>query len=252
MPAPEQALERSPSQDAAKILTDALQKLQTGTLKSGAASAVTRIGRAVQFVWQIEGRGTSPEHTRFAEQAIGLIQEAMGRLDNATPHVPLYDEVIKNLKAAERLLRPRTTESGLLRLQSGLVTVPPIATRLSSMPPNNRRESLRVPLEVGVGFLSETNFYMGLTEDISEGGLFVATWEWLPIGTKVRLKFGIPGGTDMYVDGVVRWVRERASDEDSWAVPGMGIQFLTLPEPAKNAIDGFIAQRAPLFYEEGF
>jgi uncharacterized protein (TIGR02266 family) len=112
-----------------------------------------------------------------------------------------------------------------------------------------RRQHRRVALETGVGFASDNNFYTGFMEDISEGGLFLATYELQPIGTVIDLTFTLPNDQVVEVVGEVRWVRD-PRDEDPNAPPGMGIQFHELSEQARTSIHEFIAARAPIFYEE--
>jgi len=93
---------------------------------------------------------------------------------------------------------------------------------------------------------SEHNFYTGFTENISTGGLFVATRDIKSVGTVVRVKFvlpGLPGAVE--ADAVVRWVRE-VGDPDHH---GMGVQFTHLSPPVRDAIDRFIKQRESIFFD---
>ena len=48
--------------------------------------------------------------------------------------------------------------------------------------------------------------------------------------------------------GEVRWVR--LYNEQSDTSPGLGIRFLDLPPGATAAIDRFLAQREPLFFDD--
>lgn len=111
-----------------------------------------------------------------------------------------------------------------------------------------RRQNTRVALCVEVGFLSESNFYAGFTEDISEGGLFVATHLLKDLGTELTLKFTLPDTLEITAVGVVRWLRD-PHDAHSDAVPGMGIQLRDLSPKDLEVIREFIAVREPLFHE---
>ncbi|MFW6050170.1 MAG: TIGR02266 family protein [Myxococcota bacterium] len=112
-----------------------------------------------------------------------------------------------------------------------------------------RRQHQRVELETEVSFASENNFFTGFTEDISEGGLFLATYQLEPIGTAMEITFHLPDGHIVRARGQVRWVRD-PRDESPGAPPGMGIQFEELLPEDRRAIQAFIEARAPLFYEE--
>ncbi|MBW2732425.1 MAG: TIGR02266 family protein [Deltaproteobacteria bacterium] len=112
-----------------------------------------------------------------------------------------------------------------------------------------RREHLRAALKTKVGFSTESNFYAGFTDDVSEGGLFVATHQLLPLGTVVALEFScVEAGSDlMSVSGRVRWVRDE--QKDGQAAPGMGVQFIDLSDEDRGHIETFVKRRDPIFYE---
>ena len=113
----------------------------------------------------------------------------------------------------------------------------------------DRRATPRVELCVGVGFSSDTNFYTGFSEDLSAGGLFVATHALLPIGTSMNITFWLPNGHEVSTVGVVRWVRDTRDYNDD-AGPGMGVQFRGLRTADADAIRRFIALREPIFYAQ--
>jgi uncharacterized protein (TIGR02266 family) len=121
-------------------------------------------------------------------------------------------------------------------------------SRPSELPEGaDRRKDTRVDLDVGIGFQSETNFYTGFSADISEGGLFVATYDVLPLGTELTVSFVLPDGPQVTVRGRVAWVRE-PMDFSSDLHPGMGVAFGEVPEEARTAIHRFIRLREPLFH----
>lgn len=114
----------------------------------------------------------------------------------------------------------------------------------------NRRTDLRVRYEVTVSVSSASTFWMGLTEDLAEGGLFIATPNLLPIGDRVKITLALDdGGPATVVDCEVRWQRE-ADDERVGARAGMGVMFVDL-EPAVSArIQAFCrARREAMFVD---
>jgi len=111
-------------------------------------------------------------------------------------------------------------------------------------PASERRSSPRIAFEVEVGFVSESHFYAGLSMDVSDGGLFVATYQLQPVGSKVAVTFVLPSGHAVTTDAVVRWVREGSAD----ASPGMGLAFELTGEDRKQ-VCAFCDRRQPLFIE---
>ncbi|MCU0664388.1 MAG: TIGR02266 family protein, partial [Myxococcota bacterium] len=113
----------------------------------------------------------------------------------------------------------------------------------------DRRDNGRRRLEVDIGLHTMTNFFTGFVHDISAGGLFVATFDIWPVGTPLNINFSLPPkGPVLSVDGVVRWIRdynERTPDID----PGMGVMFENLTPEAAEAINRYIAEVPPLFYD---
>ena len=113
----------------------------------------------------------------------------------------------------------------------------------------NRREHARHQLEVEIDVVSENNFYAGITLDLSEGGVFVATHLEKTVGTLVDLALRLPGSeAPLHCVGEVRWVRSYSEASDT--SPGFGVRFVELGSAARNAIQSFLAQRDPLFYDE--
>jgi uncharacterized protein (TIGR02266 family) len=111
-----------------------------------------------------------------------------------------------------------------------------------------RRDAQRVDLNVGVGFRSDSNFYTGFTQDISEGGLFVATHMLQPIGAEITLTFALPTGPEISARCIVRWQRD-PHEHNALTPPGMGVQFQDLADADLERIQQFVAMREPLFFE---
>ncbi|HEY4103806.1 MAG TPA: TIGR02266 family protein [Polyangiaceae bacterium] len=103
----------------------------------------------------------------------------------------------------------------------------------------------RVFFEVDIGLSSESNFYAGLTSDVSSGGVFVCTHQPAASGSEVTLFFVLPSGYSVEVTGVVRWTRTASED----SAPGMGVAFTHLKAADLAAIAEYCGYRAPLFHE---
>lgn len=123
---------------------------------------------------------------------------------------------------------------------------PAAVTAASDEDSPESRRARRHTVEIEVGIASESNFYLGFTENLSSGGVFVATYLTKPLGSHIEVALAFPNGKDLRVHGVVRWLREAASD--SW--PGMGIQFESLSSEDEANIRHFLSLREPMFYDD--
>jgi uncharacterized protein (TIGR02266 family) len=113
----------------------------------------------------------------------------------------------------------------------------------STRPP---RQAERRSVQVEVGVFSDSNFYLGFTENISAGGVFIATYRALPIGSEVDVQLELPTGS-LTVTGIVRWLRT-VDVSEGW--PGMGVQFAPLSEEDEARIREFVGIRDPLFFDD--
>jgi uncharacterized protein (TIGR02266 family) len=107
-----------------------------------------------------------------------------------------------------------------------------------------RRAVPRVPIEVEVSLTSESHFFTGLTGDLSEGGLFIATWRKVAVGAQLELALSLPDGP-VLARGRVRWMR----DAMECGAPGLGVAFDDLSDEARLRVEAFCAKRAPWYYD---
>ncbi len=113
------------------------------------------------------------------------------------------------------------------------------------------RQHERAVVQTAVDFFSESNFYTGIMDNISEGGLFVATFEVAEVGTRLKLEFSLPDkGPPVCVDGEVRWSRAYQSDGDDEVLPGIGLRFLDLSEEDKSRISLFVTRRETIYFDD--
>lgn len=112
-----------------------------------------------------------------------------------------------------------------------------------------KRATPRANAYLCIDICSQHNFWTGLTMNISEGGVFVATHVILPVGSLVGLHLELPREKDHILTlGEVRWSREYQGDDD--VPPGLGIQFVGLERRSAEAIRKFVTTiREPLLFE---
>jgi uncharacterized protein (TIGR02266 family) len=126
--------------------------------------------------------------------------------------------------------------------------IPPKNVELEA-PPSSASESRRMRravLELEVGISSESNFWVGITENISVSGVFVATYAMRPLGSKLVIGIKLPDGQTMHLPGVVRW--QRAASPDGW--PGIGVEFDNVSPEQEKRIRKFLSLREPMFYDD--
>ena len=107
-----------------------------------------------------------------------------------------------------------------------------------------QRTHPRVSMQIEIGLGSETHFFSGLSGDVSEGGVFVQTYQEIPVGSEVELELKLPTG-QLTTHGTVRWHRSKSDS----APPGVGVAFEALTDDARSAIHDFCEARAPLYYD---
>jgi uncharacterized protein (TIGR02266 family) len=112
----------------------------------------------------------------------------------------------------------------------------------------DQREHSRYNVELAIEFGSAHNFYAGFIENMSVGGVFIATYVLRPVGEVMTFCIHLPG-VELPITGLgeVRWLRE---PHDESCQPGMGIRFLELDAGCDDAIRAYIGRHDPLFYEE--
>ena len=83
------------------------------------------------------------------------------------------------------------------------------------------RTNVSLPVQLQRGELQEK----GQTENLSPGGVFVATPLDCPVGETIELSIQLPNSSHITAHGTVRWVRPlRGSDVSA----GLGIEFVDM------------------------
>lgn len=112
-----------------------------------------------------------------------------------------------------------------------------------------RRKYTRYSVDVDVTLGSDHNFYAGFVENMSEGGIFIATHTKKEVGDLIEFSIHLPGFEHpVQGTGEVRWIR--MFSEESNVPPGLGIRFRELSEGSLEIIEEFLKTREPLFYDE--
>lgn len=101
------------------------------------------------------------------------------------------------------------------------------------------RQYRRVPLTLEVQYRTTGSFLVSYSLNLSLGGLFLETDQVLPIGSRLMVRFRVPGVREVVeTHAIVMWRRARLSDDDPPA--GLGLQFEGIEERMGTLIDDLV------------
>ena len=100
----------------------------------------------------------------------------------------------------------------------------------------DRRQSARAPLDLWVEEEQGDELYFRRTGNVSAGGLFLEHTIPHDIGTRVRLRFSLPGESELIEASADVVSTPNASDG-----LGMGLQFVDVSEQARARLQQFLA-----------
>jgi len=106
-----------------------------------------------------------------------------------------------------------------------------------------RRKHERKPVHVRIRYRVVDQFLEDYIKNISLGGIFVATSDPLPVRTRLKIQFSLPGMKSLLeTEGVVVHTMGGGRGRRSAEVSGMGIKFSDLSPEAKKAIEAYIGR----------
>ena len=116
-------------------------------------------------------------------------------------------------------------------------------------PTVRRRPDSGVHVAITVGAATDHTLWADLSFDVTAGGVFVATYHPLALGTVVHLLLTLEGEeVPVAASGVVRWTRLHR--EGSEAPAGVGVRFVDLPEEVAGRLTRFASRvREPMVFE---
>lgn len=113
----------------------------------------------------------------------------------------------------------------------------------------NRRGATRFKVELTVSMSSAHNFYQGFAENLSTGGVFVATHQARPVGEEIELSIHLGQDEDpIHATGRVCWVRDYSEESD--VSPGLGVKFTSLSDEDEKRVLKFLESREPIFFDD--
>jgi len=235
-----------PAQIAKEMLGEALGQIQD--IKNPALNVedvTASIAKAVGALFAVQSSEPfEPAHTAGVCHAMDHLRNTLKLMQDVGGDDPALTSATQTIAKTLAILYP------VSKVQERQSLAP---ERLPSivgqrLPDDPRRSVQRVAIEADIGFQSDNNFFTGFSEDISTGGIFIATFDLRPIGSEMMISFTLPDGSLVSVDGVVRWLREYNETTPN-IEPGMGVQFRNLKPDDETAINSFLSRREPMFYD---
>jgi len=201
--------------------------------------AMENLARALQILQDLRSG------SKAVEVAARAVASSLATLYAATQDAPRRPSRPPPPPPAPPDLRPQAPDADpvTLRGRPGPGAAPPPTLE------DWRRKTVHLQLESAIDVHGDTQFFTGLSGSIDEGGIFIATFDQQPINAKVVVTFMLPNGRRVVTRGTVRWVREYNPASPD-VVPGMGVRFLQLTPQDRSAIEEYLKQRPPLFYDE--
>jgi uncharacterized protein (TIGR02266 family) len=252
-----------PARRAREVLSSALGFVQLVESTSPLlTSTIAELAGASNALYRVESEALTDEAgVSLVCSAIDQLTRALVHLQEAKLHDRALEVPAQATARALAMLYPLSQTASRRRrevMPQGALSQSEIAELRGAVStgarpgsgPFDGRERRRQPearsvFEVEIGLSSESNFYAGLTSDVSMGGLFVSTHQPAAAGVVVTLYFVLPDGHSVEATGIVRWTREASAD----ASPGMGVAFTRLKPEDSAAIARYCGHRAPLFHE---
>ena len=257
--------------ESRKLLGSALEPLQKDpnipkdvlVIAENIAGAVGALFEAEKATSDLDGKASVKHAMGSLSQTMALLQDVKTNHDGITAATQALAQVMSKLYPLAQVptMRPGAVSAGTLGTAKTVAVAPVTMPKAAAAPVAAVKEAPkaaapaakpvasgpREKLEANVGATTESNFFVGFSGEIAEGGVFIATYATFDLGALVEVLVTLPGNYQFTVPGVVRFVRD-PMDMDS--EPGIGVRFESLPQEPRELILRFVRKRPPLFYDE--
>ncbi|MGE3636040.1 MAG: PilZ domain-containing protein [Sandaracinaceae bacterium] len=254
------------AKEARESLGKALAALQEDpNIPSDVLAVAQNIAQAVGALFEAERASSEPDGKSCVKNALGSLSQTLALLQDVRGSHAGIRTATETIAKSMSVLFPLTSAPTRQPPSMPGMTNPsvPPAAKLPSIGGETRRSSApafsrpsgseatvaREHVEANLGATTESNFYVGFSGEISQGGVFVSTYNILPVGSAVQLLVTLPGNLSTEMTGQVRFVRD-PMDMSAESEPGMGIAYDGLSKDSRELILRFIRKRPPMFYDE--
>jgi uncharacterized protein (TIGR02266 family) len=189
--------------------------------------------------------------TAFEPAYHGLAEigrELFAHSDNLFPTLEAIADVERNARhgSSSKIPAAELIDAGLpASRRNG-----PPSRRMRSTPPMVASvTSERALVEVVLHASSESNVWLGFSQDIAEGGVFVASYAAHPLGAHLDLDLHLHDHDEaVRVTGQVTWLRPASAGDDLPA--GYGVRLTDASHEATKLLTRFASRRTPIFYDD--
>mgnify|MGYP001287212407 CR=1 FL=1 len=113
-----------------------------------------------------------------------------------------------------------------------------LKTKSSSKGASSRNH--RIPVQMLVSYKGKGNYLFDFSKNLGEGGVFIATDNPPPTGSKIDLMFTLPSGNEtIEAEGLVMWTQEPIAERQELNA-GMGVQFTDFKKDDRKRLAEFI------------
>jgi uncharacterized protein (TIGR02266 family) len=257
--------------ESRKLLGEALEALQKDPkVPKDVLAVVENIAGAVGALFEAEKASSDLDgkaSVKFAmgslSQTMALLQDVKSNHSGLTVATQALAQVMSKLYPLSQVptIRPSAAPGANIGVAKTIASTVAASSAMGARPaaakpaPGKPQPAAAKPvhkgprekLEANVGATTESNFFVGFSGEISEGGVFIATYVTLPLGAAVEVLVTLPGNYQFTVPGDVRFVRD-PMDMDS--EPGIGVRFDGLSAEHRELILRFIRKRPPVFFDD--
>ena len=215
------------------------------------AGAVGALFEAEKASSDVDGKSSVKHAMGSLSQTMALLQDVKSDHEGILVATRALAQVMSKLYplATAPTLRPSTSGPHVSPAQVANAPTVAAAKPVAAPKPAPAKPFIgkREKLEANVGATTESNFYVGFSGEISEGGVFIATYATVPLGTPVEVLVTLPGGYESTITGTVRFVRDPMNMDSE---PGVGVGFEGLTQEQRELALRFIRKRPPLFFDD--
>ncbi len=104
---------------------------------------------------------------------------------------------------------------------------------------DSKREHSRLHTTIKIEYGLIIDSFIDYSKNFSKGGIFINTSRPYPIGSKLQLRFSVPGRKKslQLIGEVVHIVWSGKNNDEESTEPGMGVKFTNLSKADKGAIN---------------
>jgi len=240
-----------PAEIARQKIMEALEAVQAN------ASRNLDLDRLAQSLAKAQGKlfmagKKDPSDRECADEvkkAMEFLAQALQQLQEVKDGGETVEVASKSIASAISTIFPIVNKAKETEKQAAKPAGLAAGTAAAPTDQDMQAKTIQMSLDEQLKVDGDSHFYCGFSENIDEGGIFVATFDIKKINSKILVTFTLPTGRTVTAKGLVRWVREYNPSTPEMA-PGMGIRFIQLHPDDAKAITVYLKQRAPIFYDD--